>query len=90
MYMCVCVCRGSHAGMVALAHEGNESSAKMKRPQLLVASVMQAIPKIFITTPVRAMSETLRNPEENTMAFGGVATGSMKAKEALSVQGIIT
>lgn len=36
------------------------------------------------------MSETLRKPEEKTMALGGVATGSMKAKEALRVQGIIT
>lgn len=36
------------------------------------------------------MSDTLRNPEEKTMAFGGVATGSMKAKEALKVQGIMT
>lgn len=36
------------------------------------------------------MSDTLRKPEENTMALGGVATGSMKAKEALRVQGIIT
>lgn len=36
------------------------------------------------------MSDTLRIPYEKTMALGGVATGSMKAKEALSVQGIIT
>lgn len=36
------------------------------------------------------MSDTFRKPEENTMALGGVATGSMKAKEALSVQGIMT
>lgn len=36
------------------------------------------------------MSDTLRNPEEKTMAFGGVATGSMKAKEALKVHGIMT
>lgn len=36
------------------------------------------------------MSDTLRKPEEKTMALGGVATGSMKAKEALSVQGIMT
>lgn len=36
------------------------------------------------------MSVTLRIPYEKTMAFGGVATGSMKAKEALRVQGIIT
>lgn len=36
------------------------------------------------------MSETFKYPQEKTMAFGGVATGSMKAKEALRVQGIMT
>lgn len=36
------------------------------------------------------MSDTFRKPWEKTMAFGGVATGSMKAKDALRVQGIIT
>lgn len=33
------------------------------------------------------MSSTLRVPYEKAMALGGVATGSMKAKEALMVQG---
>ncbi len=36
------------------------------------------------------MSDIFRYPYEKTMAFGGVATGSMKAKDALRVQGIIT
>lgn len=36
------------------------------------------------------ISDTFRYPYEKTMAFGGVATGSMKAKDALRVQGIIT
>ncbi len=36
------------------------------------------------------MSDVFRYPYEKTMAFGGVATGSMKAKDALRVQGIIT
>lgn len=55
----------------------------------------------MVTTPVMfsraatgsaalTMSETLRKPKEKTMALGGVATGNMKAKEALRVQGIIT
>lgn len=35
------------------------------------------------------MSDTWRWPYENTMAFGGVATGSMKANEALRVPGIM-
>lgn len=36
------------------------------------------------------MSMTLRVPYEKAMALGGVATGSMKAKEALMVQGSMT
>lgn len=36
------------------------------------------------------MSTTLRVPYEKAMALGGVATGSMKAMEALMVQGSMT
>lgn len=36
------------------------------------------------------MSMTLRFPNEKAMALGGVATGSMKAREAAMVQGSIT
>lgn len=36
------------------------------------------------------MSVTLRPPKEKTMALGGVATGSMKAREVARVQGIMT
>lgn len=36
------------------------------------------------------MSSTLRVPYEKAMALGGVATGSMKAMEALMVQGSMT
>lgn len=36
------------------------------------------------------ISRTLRCPKEKAMALGGVATGSMKAREAAMVQGIIT
>lgn len=35
------------------------------------------------------MSMTLSFPKEKAMALGGVATGSMKAREAAMVQGII-
>lgn len=79
-----------YTGAVVLAHEGKESRLNMTRPQLLMARLMQPIPRMFITAPALAMSDTLRIPYEKTMALGGVATGSMKAKEALSVQGIIT
>lgn len=33
---------------------------------------------------------TLRFPKEKAIALGGVATGSMKAKDAAMVQGSIT
>lgn len=36
------------------------------------------------------MSTTLRFPKEKAMALGGVATGSIKAREAEMVQGSIT
>lgn len=36
------------------------------------------------------MSRTLRFPKEKAMALGGVATGSMKAREAAMVHGSIT
>lgn len=36
------------------------------------------------------ISVTLRPPKEKMMALGGVATGSMKAREADRVQGSMT
>lgn len=36
------------------------------------------------------MSVTLRPPNEKAMALGGVATGSMKARELARVQGSMT
>lgn len=36
------------------------------------------------------ISDTLRPPKEKLMALGGVATGSMKAREADRVQGSMT
>lgn len=35
------------------------------------------------------MSDTFKEPPANTMALGGVATGSMKANEQATVAGII-
>ena len=42
-----------------------------------------------VRTLERTISRTLRYPEAKTMAFGGVATGNRKAKEAAIVQGIM-
>lgn len=39
---------------------------------------------------ILTMSMTLRLPNEKAMALGGVATGSMKAREAAMVQGSMT
>lgn len=54
-------------------------------PRVGLNSLFSVLTKAALT-----MSDTLRKPEEKTMALGGVATGSMKAKEALRVQGIMT
>ena len=41
--------------------------------------------KIFNINPVRTMSPIFNFPELKTMAFGGVATGNIKAQEAANV-----
>lgn len=76
--------------MLEWAQEGNVSRLKIGILQLLMDSVIASTPTILSRNPVRAISDTLRPPKEKTMALGGVATGSMKAKEAASVQGSMT
>lgn len=44
---------------------------------------------IFNMTPILAICDICILPDEKTIAFGGVATGSMKAIEAEIVAGII-
>ena len=39
----------------------------------------------FINIPVRIISGIFKYPEPKTMAFGGVATGSIKAQDAATV-----
>ena len=43
----------------------------------------------YITGHSHTISWTFMNPYENAIAFGGVATGNMKAREAATVAGII-
>ena len=50
-------------------------------------AVNTTIATIFIKKPARIMSEMVRTPDEKTIAFGGVATGSIKAQLAASVTG---
>lgn len=47
--------------------------------------VSKIIERIFIQNPVRIMSGIFRYPEPNTIAFGGVATGSINAHDAAMV-----
>ena len=54
----------------------------MKSPSSSVASVTTTIPMMFSPKPVRAICGTVMRPEPNTMALGGVATGSMNASDA--------
>lgn len=56
----------AYTGAVALAHDGKVSRANRTRPQLLMATLMQAIPMMFITMPVLACkgAETRREEGE--------------------------
>lgn len=51
-------------------------------------TVTMITPSKFNMKPTRAISETVTFPEENTIAFGGVLTGSINAHEAANVTGI--
>ena len=46
-------------------------------------------PRKFNIKPARDICETVTHPLPKTIAFGGVATGNMKANEAERVAGII-
>lgn len=72
------------------AQEGKLCRSNMGMLQLLMASVMTRTPMMLSMNPARAMSVTLRPPNEKAMALGGVATGSMKARELARVQGSMT
>lgn len=76
--------------MLEWAQDGNLSRVKMGKLQLLMDSVIASTPMMLSRNPARAISDTLRPPKEKAMALGGVATGSMKAKEEARVQGSMT
>lgn len=48
-------------------------------------SVKIRIETIFIQIPFFTMSDIFKYPDPKTTAFGGVATGSIKAQEAATV-----
>ena len=74
-----------------IAHAGNTigSISKIAVPINQVASEMTITPKRFNINPFRAISITLNLPDPNTMALGGVATGSINAHDAATVAGTI-
>lgn len=53
------------------AHEGKVSKWNMKRPQLLMARVMQMTPMMFITIPVLTWRGE-KNKENNEQSKGSV------------------
>ena len=55
----------------------------------LTTNVMIIAPIILRKNPTRAMSGILKYPLPNIIAFGGVATGNMKAHDADIVAGIM-
>lgn len=57
---------------------------------LLLLNYTHKKTKLFTQYTALTMSRTLRFPKEKAMALGGVATGSMKAREEAMVHGSIT
>ena len=71
------------------AQSGNVSRLNMTSPQEFTATIVTTIQITFMIDPTAIISE-VRIPEaENTIAFGGVATGSMNAKLQVMVAGIM-
>jgi len=68
--------------------KGSSSQNKGSRYRILRVMIIMDI--IFIQNPVFAISGIRINPELNTMAFGGVATGSIKAQLAARQAEIIS
>jgi hypothetical protein len=66
------------------------SIPKTSVPQKYITSVIIMILRIFNKTPVFTMSITLIRLVPKMIAFGGVATGSIKAIDAAKVAGIIS
>ena len=65
-----------------------------RKPKLTILLVVEQYRKaeyalIGKTSLLLTISKTLRYPEENIIALGGVATGNMYAKEHESVAGTI-
>jgi len=64
--------------------------AKAATPTRNIQAVISTTPMRFRISPVRIISSILISPDPNTIAFGGVATGNIKAHDADSVAGIIS
>jgi len=76
-----------HSGSAQL---GSTPGSISKRPwNTNMKPGIRKSPIRFNSPPVVTMSITFMRPLENTMAFGGVAMGSIKAYELLRVAGII-
>lgn len=83
---------GGHvAGKVTFALNicGKVARLNIELPHVLTANVKQTTAMKFIGSPARAISGIVRYPVEKTIAFGGVATGNMNAKEHATVADII-
>lgn len=66
---------------LVLKKSGISSSEKQGLPHVLMAMIKINTANKLIGRPVIAISKIVIYPVENTIALGGVATGSMKAKE---------
>ena len=66
---------------------GVAPNPKSRMPYVYTATMIVRMPMAFIHSPRRTMSITCRRPEEKAMAFGGVDTGSTKAREHAKAEG---
>ena len=67
----------------------NRSISQTMGRKYLMANTIIITEITFIQNPVLTISDILIYPELNTIAFGGVATGSMKAQLAARQDDII-
>ena len=56
----------------------------------MATAVTRIMPMIFSAMPARIIFGIVNNPDPNTIALGGVATGSINAQLAANVTGTVT
>ena len=74
------------AGIYCVAHCGNTSRPNIATPQVFIAMLVIKTQMMFIAKPVDAISLVDMLEAAYTIAFGAVATGSIKAYEHVTTE----